>query len=117
MPRIIALFFLVLMTQALTYPSVIFSLYSTSMVQGDARSLPVDFPDNGQSCFFGTGSSEEENESQRHFTFEHVFFSHFSSALFPRYSTEVFVVRKLEPNVFQSEKVLSPPPEPVFCKA
>lgn len=113
MPRIIALFFLVVMTQALTYPLVIFSVYSAPAVQGDANSLPADFPDNGQTCFFGLGSSEEENECGRYFSAERAFLINGSSVYFLQPSSQAHAPHYIIPLSFQPEKVLSPPPEPV----
>ena len=63
-PRYLAVFFLTLFLQAITYPAVVFGVYVDIPDSETPRSLPDDFPDNGSSCFFGLNNNEEENETQ-----------------------------------------------------
>lgn len=62
--RHLAVFFVTLFLQAITYPAVVFAVYVDVHHTEMSRSLPDDFPDNGSSCFFGLNNNEEENETQ-----------------------------------------------------
>lgn len=59
-----ALFFLILFVQTVLYPAVIFSCYVDMGCAQESRSLPVDFPDNGNSCYFGLNNNEEESQNE-----------------------------------------------------
>ena|SRR6056297_3482865 len=60
----LALFFLVLFVQTVLYPAVIFHCYVDMGDAQESRSLPVEFPDNGNSCYFGLNNNEEESQNE-----------------------------------------------------
>lgn len=60
----LSIFFLTLFIQAIIYPAVIFNVYVELGDESMARTLPVDFPDNGNSCYFGLNNNEEETSGE-----------------------------------------------------
>jgi len=60
----LSIFFLTLFIQTVIYPAVIFHCYVEVLPAQESRSLPIDFPDNGNACYFGLNNNEEESQNE-----------------------------------------------------
>jgi hypothetical protein len=60
-----AVIFLLIFLQAVMYPAAMFALYVETGSSGESKSLPVDFPDNGNASFFGFSNNEEEKHVEK----------------------------------------------------
>jgi len=105
----LSILFLALFLQAVFYPAVIFHMYVEAGEESAARSLPVDFPDNGNSCYFGLNNNEEETSGEN---VPSVFNESFQSTNFPDLDAWNKMIGNLVPDHQNLHpEITTPPPE------